>query len=34
MHRERGRFTLNDALIQVGLHDVLHMEQIARIIAQ
>jgi len=34
VHRERGSFTLNDALIQVGLHDALHMEQIARIIAQ
>lgn len=34
VHPERGRFTLHDALIQVGLHDALHMEQISRILGQ
>lgn len=32
IHPERGRFTLNDALMQVGLHDALHLEQITRIL--
>ncbi len=34
VHPERGRFTLYDALFQVGQHDVLHMEQIGRILNQ
>ena len=34
VHPERGRFTLHDALLQVGAHDVLHMEQIGRILSQ
>ncbi|MFO7634858.1 MAG: DinB family protein [Caldilinea sp.] len=32
VHPERGRFTMDDALMQVGLHDVLHIEQITRIL--
>ncbi len=32
VHPERGRFTMDDAVMQVGLHDVLHMEQIGRIL--
>jgi hypothetical protein len=32
IHPERGRFTLDDALMQVGLHDALHLEQITRIL--
>ena len=32
VHPERGRFTLDDALMQVGLHDALHLEQITRIL--
>jgi len=32
VHPERGRFTMDDALIQVGLHDMLHIEQITRIL--
>ncbi|HQY95002.1 DinB family protein [Caldilinea sp.] len=32
IHAERGRFTLDDALMQVGLHDALHLEQITRIL--
>lgn len=31
-HPERGRFTMDDALMQVGLHDTLHIEQITRIL--
>ncbi len=34
IHPERGYFTLLDALIQVGTHDVTHLEQITRIIAE
>jgi hypothetical protein len=34
IHPERGHFTLLDALIQVGTHDVTHLEQITRIIAE
>lgn len=32
VHPERGRFTMHDALLQVGQHDVLHLEQITRIL--
>lgn len=32
IHPERGRFTMDDALMQVGLHDALHLEQITRIL--
>lgn len=32
IHPERGRFTLDDALMQVGLHDALHLEQLTRIL--
>lgn len=32
IHPERGRFTMDDALLQVGLHDMLHVEQITRIL--
>lgn len=34
IHPERGHFTLTDAAIQVGHHDVTHLEQIAKILAQ
>ncbi len=34
VHPERGRFTMHDALFQVGLHDALHLEQICRILQQ
>ncbi len=34
IHPERGRFTLYDALLQVGAHDALHLEQIGRILRQ
>lgn len=32
VHSERGRFTMHDSLIQVGLHDVVHTEQIVKIL--
>lgn len=32
VHSERGRFTIHDSLIQVGLHDVVHTEQIVKIL--
>ncbi len=34
IHPERGHFTLTDALMQVGLHDVIHTEQILKILTQ
>ncbi len=34
IHPERGEFSMVDALMQVGLHDVNHIEQITRIIAR
>jgi hypothetical protein len=34
VHPERGRFTLYDALLQVGQHDALHLEQLSRILGQ
>lgn len=34
IHPERGRFTLTDAAIQVGMHDNEHLEQITRILNQ
>lgn len=34
VHPERGHFTLTDAVIQVGLHEVGHIEQITRILTQ
>lgn len=33
IHPERDRFTMTDAVMQVGLHDVTHLEQITRILA-
>lgn len=32
VHPERGHFTVTDALLQVGLHDTIHLEQIAKIL--
>ena len=32
VHPERGRFTMDDALMQVGQHDAIHLEQITRIL--
>ncbi|MEM7538473.1 MAG: DinB family protein [Chloroflexota bacterium] len=32
IHPERGHFTMLDAVMQVGLHDVDHLEQITRIL--
>lgn len=34
IHPESGHFTLTDALIQVGTHDINHTEQITRILLQ
>lgn len=34
IHPERGGFTMTDALIQVGLHDIDHLEQITRVLKQ
>ncbi|RMG81632.1 MAG: DinB family protein [Chloroflexi bacterium] len=34
VHPERGHFTMLDALMQVGHHDVVHIEQITRILTQ
>jgi hypothetical protein len=34
IHPERGHFTLLDSLIQVGTHDVTHLEQITRLLAE
>jgi uncharacterized damage-inducible protein DinB len=34
IHPERGRFSLTDAAIQVGMHDNEHLEQITRILTQ
>jgi hypothetical protein len=34
IHLERGHFTMLDALVQVGTHDVTHLEQITRIIRE
>lgn len=34
IHPERGHFTMLDALMQVGLHDADHTEQITRILAE
>ena len=33
IHPERGEFTMTDALVQAGLHDIDHLEQIARVLA-
>jgi hypothetical protein len=33
IHPERGHFTMVDAVMQVGLHDVSHLEQITRILS-
>jgi len=32
IHPERGRFTMDDALMQVGQHDATHLEQLTRIL--
>lgn len=32
VHPERGHFTLTDAIIQVGLHEVTHTEQLTRLL--
>lgn len=34
LHPERDSFTLTDAVMQVGLHDLDHLEQITRVLAQ
>ncbi len=34
LHPERTHFSITDSLVQVGLHDVNHIEQITRILAQ
>jgi hypothetical protein len=34
IHPERGHFTMLDAAIQVGLHDIDHLEQITRILRE
>jgi len=33
VHPEREGFTMTDAVMQVGLHDLDHLEQITRILA-
>lgn len=33
IHPERGSFAMTDALMQVGLHDIDHLEQITRVLA-
>jgi hypothetical protein len=32
VHPERGHFTMTDAVIQVGAHDITHIEQITRLL--
>jgi len=32
IHRERGHFSMDDAVVQVGTHDITHLEQITRIL--
>ncbi len=32
IHHERGHFTMDDAVMQVGMHDMTHLEQITRIL--
>ncbi len=32
IHPERGHFTMTDAVLQVGLHDTIHLEQITKIL--
>jgi hypothetical protein len=32
IHPERGHFTMDDAVMQVGMHDMTHLEQITRIL--
>jgi hypothetical protein len=32
LHPERGHFTMTDAVIQVGTHDITHIEQITRLL--
>jgi hypothetical protein len=34
IHPERGHFTMVDAAMQVGMHEVIHLEQITRILFQ
>ena len=34
VHPERDNFTMTDAVMQVGLHDLDHLEQITRVLAQ
>lgn len=34
VHPERDSFTMTDALMQVGLHDITHIEQITRILEE
>ncbi len=34
VHPERNSFTMTDAAMQVGLHDLDHLEQITRVLAQ
>ncbi len=33
LHPERPHFSMTDSLVQIGLHDVNHIEQITRILA-
>jgi hypothetical protein len=32
LHHERGHFTMDEAVVQVGTHDINHLEQITRIL--
>jgi hypothetical protein len=34
IHPERGPFSMTDACVQVGTHEILHLEQILRILRQ
>ncbi len=34
VHPEQGHFTMTDAVMQVGLHDLNHIEQLVRILGQ
>ncbi|MBZ0275348.1 MAG: DinB family protein [Anaerolineae bacterium] len=34
IHPEKGHFTMTDAVMQVVTHDILHLEQITRILAE
>jgi len=34
VHPKYGHFTLTDAVMPIGIHDALHIEQVAKILAQ